>query len=38
MIVFGGVAHPLVAVTVCAACAPAHRATRVEPMITLRAE
>ena len=38
LVVFGGVALLLVAVAVCAACVPAHRAARVDPMITLRAE
>ena len=38
VVVFGGVALLLVAVAVCAACVPAHRAARVDPMITLRAE
>ena len=36
--VFGGVALLLVAVAACAAWVPAHRAARVDPMITLRAE
>ena len=36
--VFGGVAVLLVVVAVSAACVPAHRAARVDPMTTLRAE
>ena len=36
--VFGGVAVLLVAVAACAACVPAQRAARVDPMTTLRAE
>ena len=36
--VFGGVALLLVAVGVCAACVPAYRAARVDPMMTLRVE
>ena len=38
VVIFGGVALLLVAVAVSAACVPAHRAARVDPMITLRAE
>lgn len=38
VIVFGGVAVLLMAIAGCAACVPAHRAARVDPMTTLRAE
>ena len=38
VVVFGGVALLLVTVAVCAAWVPAHRAARVDPMLTLRAE
>ena len=38
VVVFGSVALLLLAVAACATCVPAHRAARVDPMITLRTE
>jgi len=38
VVVFGSVTFLLVAVAACATCVPAHRAARVDPMITLRTE